>query len=96
MKRKAFWVFLAVGMTVVLTGEVNAQWLIPKVGFLGEFRKKSIVGSWEELVRFPSGVPISQQRAVMSFHDGGTVVSTGQGSVIFNQDPQKAQVESDG
>jgi hypothetical protein len=56
MKRNALWALLAVGVTVVSTGVVNAQWLLPKVGFLGEFKKKSIVGSWEELVRFPSGV----------------------------------------
>jgi hypothetical protein len=37
----------------ISTGVVNAQWIISKEGFLGEFRKKSIVGSWEELVRFP-------------------------------------------
>jgi hypothetical protein len=93
MKRNALWALLAVGMTVVSTGVVNAQWLLPKVGFLGEFKKKSIVGSWEELVRFPSGVPIPQQRAVMSFHDDGTVVSSGQGSVMLN--PPPGSVESD-
>jgi hypothetical protein len=32
----------------------------------------------------------------MSFHDDGTVVSSGQGSVIFSADPQKASVQSDG
>jgi hypothetical protein len=95
MKRNALWAFLAVGMTVVSTGVVNAQWLLPKVGFLGEFRKKSIVGSWEELVRFPLGIHFpTQQRAVMSFHDDGTVVSTGQGSVMLN--PPPGSVESDG
>jgi len=62
------------------TGVVNAQ---------------SIVGSWEELVRFPPGVPISQQIAVMSFHDDGTVLSNGQGAVLRNS-MKNAQVESDG
>ena len=97
MKKNALWALLAVGLTVVSTGGVvKAQLLLPKVGFLGEFRKKSIVGSWEELVRFPSDIPIPQQRAVMSFHDDGTVISTGQGSVMFNTDPTQATVESDG
>jgi hypothetical protein len=96
MKRNAFWGLLTVGMTVVLTGEVNAQWLSHRMGFLGEFRKKSIVGSREELVRFPPDVPILQQRAVTIFHEDGTTVSSGQGSVIFNSDLAKAQVESDG
>jgi hypothetical protein len=87
MKRNVYWALLAVGMTVVSTGVVNAQSIVTKEGFLGDLRKKSIVGSWEELVRFPSGVPIPPQRSVMSFHDGGTVISTGQGGVIFNTDP---------
>ena len=96
IKRKAFWALLTVGMTVVLAGEVDAQWLLPKMGLLGEFRKKSIVGSWEELVRFPSNVPNvpTQQRAVMSFHDGGTVVSSGQGGVTLNPPPGSAESDS--
>jgi hypothetical protein len=96
MKRKAFWALLAVGMTVVLTGVGNAQWVLPKVGLLGEFRKKSIVGSWEETVRFPANVPNvpPQQRAVMSFNDGGTVVGSSQGSVMLN--PPPGSVLSDG
>jgi hypothetical protein len=97
IKRKAFCALLAVAMTVVSSGVVNAQSIVSKEGFLGALRKKSIVGSWEELVRFPAGVLIpQQQRAVMSFHDDGTVISTGQGIVIFNTDPKKATVESDG
>jgi hypothetical protein len=40
---------------------LNAQWIVSKEGFLGEFRKKSIVGSWEELAMFPSEVLIPQQ-----------------------------------
>jgi hypothetical protein len=94
MKRNAFWGFLAVGMTVVLTGVVNAQWNVSKEGFLGEFRKKSIVGSWEELVTFPAGVPISQQEALSLFHDDGTFTSSGQGGVTLN--PPPGSVLSDG
>jgi hypothetical protein len=96
MKRKALRVFLTVGMTVLSAGVANAQWIFPKVGLLGEFRKKSIVGSWEELVRFPSDIPIPQQRSVVLFHEDGTTVSSGQGSVITNPDPTQAMVESDG
>jgi hypothetical protein len=80
-------------MTAVLVGELNAQWPLPKMGLLGELRRKSIVGSWEETVRFPSTVPVPQQRSVMSFHDGGTVVSSGQGIVTLN--PPPGSVESD-
>jgi hypothetical protein len=63
MNRKAFWALLAVGMTAVLIGEAIGQSLPLKVGFPWEFKKKSIVGSWEELVRFPSEIPIPQQRS---------------------------------
>jgi hypothetical protein len=34
MKRNALWALLAVGMTVVSTGVVNAQWLLPKMGLI--------------------------------------------------------------
>jgi hypothetical protein len=96
MKRKVLWALLTAGMTVVSAGVVNAQWNVSKEGFLGEFRKKSIVGSWEELVTFPSEVPFSQQEALSLFHDDGTFTSTGQGGVSFNTDPTKGSVLSDG
>jgi hypothetical protein len=96
MKRKAFWALLAVGMTAVLSGEAIGQSLPLKVGFPWEFKKKSIVGSWEELVRFPSAAPVSQQEALSLFHDDGTFTSTGQGGVSFNTDPTKGSVLSDG
>jgi hypothetical protein len=96
MNRKAFWALLAVGMTAVLSGEAIGQSLPLKVGFPWEFKKKSIVGSWEELVRFPSAAPVSQQEALSLFHDDGTFTSTGQGGVSFNTDPTKGSVLSDG
>jgi hypothetical protein len=95
-KRNAFWVLLAVGMAVVSAGIVNAQSIFSKEGFLGAFRTKSIVGSWEELVTFPSDVPFSQQEALSLFQDDGTFTSTGQGGVSFNTDPTKGSVLSDG
>src|SRR5271166_4403 len=52
MKRRPFWALLAVGMTAVSTGVVNAQLTVSSVGMLGEFGKKSIVGSWLETVTF--------------------------------------------
>jgi hypothetical protein len=93
LKRNTFWALLAVGMTAVLSGEAIGQSLLSKSGFLWEFKRKSIVGSWDELVRFPAAATIPQQRSVMSFHDDGTVVSTGQGSVGLN--PPPGSVESD-
>ena len=61
----------------------------------GVVSAQSIVGSWEELVRFPAGVPISQQVAVVIFHDDGTTLASGQGFVLGNS-MKNAQVESDG
>jgi hypothetical protein len=55
MKRKALWALLAVGMTVVLTGTVSAQSIFPNVGMLGEFKKKSLAGSWVETAEFLDG-----------------------------------------
>ena len=87
MKRNAFWALLAVGMTVVSTGVVNAQWLLPKVGLLGEFRKKSIVGSWVETVTFNNGRP--DLKSLVSFHAVGTMVSSDQGSVTLGPTPHQ-------
>jgi hypothetical protein len=81
MKRKVLWALLAAGMTVVLTGIVSAQ---------------SIVGSWEETVTFPAGVPISPQLSVVTFHDDGTILASGQGMVIAHPGGKNAQVETDG
>jgi hypothetical protein len=96
LKRNTFWALLAVGMTAVLSGEAIGQSLLSKSGFLGEFKRKSIVGSWEEVVRFPADAPIPPQRSVTTFHDDGTIIASGQGFVIYNTDLTKAMVESDG
>ena len=96
LKSNIFWALLAIGMIAALSGEAIGQALPSKAGFLGEFKKKSIVGSWQELVRFPSDAPLSQQRSVTTFHDDGTIIASGQGFVIYNADLTKAMVESDG
>jgi hypothetical protein len=81
MKRKVLWALLAAGMAVVSTGVVSAQ---------------SIVGSWEETVKFPAGVPISPQLSVVTFHNDGTILASGQGMVIAHPGGKNAQVETDG
>jgi hypothetical protein len=96
MKRKAFWAMLAVGMTVVLTGVTNAQSIPPRVGMLGEFKKKSLVGSWEETVTFPPGIPMPPQKAMVSFHDDGTEAASGQGGVMLNPPPGSVNSDSFG
>jgi hypothetical protein len=87
MKRKAFWALLAVGMTVVSTGVVSAQSTLPRVGMLGEFKKKSLVGSWLETVTFENGRP--DLKSLVSFHADGTVMASDQGSVILPPNPQE-------
>jgi hypothetical protein len=54
IKRKAFWALLTAGMVVVSTGIVSAQSTaaLPKVGLLGVFAQKSLVGSWQETFTF--------------------------------------------
>ena len=72
MKRKAFWVLPAAGMTVVSTGVVNAQstTTLPRVGMLGDFKKKSLVGSWVEPVNFLDGDQKGRVlKALVSFDD---------------------------
>jgi hypothetical protein len=105
MKRKAFWVLLAAGMTVVSSGVVNAQstMAFPRVGMLGEFKQKSLVGSWVETVNFLDGDQKGRVlKSLVSFHDDGTEMSSGQGSVMFDpppkhpKAPQTGTVTSDG
>ena len=62
---------------------------------LGEFKKKSLVGSWLETVNFLDGVMKGRVlKSLVSFHDDGTVVSSDQGGVTT--DPPPATVTSDG
>jgi hypothetical protein len=62
---------------------------------LGEFKRKSLVGSWLETVNFLDGVMKGRVlKSLVSFHDDGTVMSSDQGSVTT--DPTTAAVTSDG
>ena len=65
---------------------------VPRVGMLGEFKKKSLVGSWLETVTFPPETGRPKLKSLVRFHDDGTVVSSDQGSVTL--DPPS--VSSDG
>jgi hypothetical protein len=98
MKKKFFWALLALGTTFLSTGVVSAQstTALPTVGLLGEFKKKSLVGSWLETVTFTpdqNGV-VRVLKGVVSFHDDGTEMSSGQGGVTT--DPPPTTVTSDG
>ena len=88
MKRNALWALLAVGMTVVSTGVVNAQsiTILPRIGLLGEFTKKTLVGSWVETVKFKDGSR-PDLTSLVSFHADGTMMSSDQGSVTLGPTP---------
>jgi hypothetical protein len=117
MKRKAaFCGFLAVGMTVVATCDLSAQAIdrgmmtkisessaiLPWVGMLGEFKKKSLVGSWTEIVTFVGAQAGRVSTGIGSYHEDGTELGTGIGAVVFDappknpKDPQTGTVTSDG
>jgi hypothetical protein len=70
MKRKAFRVLLAAGITVVSTGLVRAQ-------------SDSLAGIWEETATF---LDISRPdvRALIVYNKDGTLVATEGGSVVFD------------
>ena len=91
IKRKAFWALLAAGMTVVSTGIVSAQstTILPRVGMLWEFKKKSLVGSWLETVTFPpdENGDVRVLKSLVSFHADGTMMASDQGSVTLGPNP---------
>ena len=85
MKRKALRVLLAAGMAVVSTGIVSAQsiTILPRIGLLGEFTKKSLVGSWVETVKFKDGSR-PDLKSLVSFHADGTSFASDQGTVTLD------------
>lgn len=97
------WASLAVGITVVLTGVVSAQSITPSSGLLGEFKKKSLVGSWVETFTFADGPRQGQVgTALVNYNRDGTLIGPQGGSVAFDSppqhqgDPQTGSVTSDG
>jgi len=59
---------------------------LSRVGMLGEFKKKSLVGSWLETVTFPpdENGDVRVLKSLVSFHDDGTMLASDQGSVTLN------------
>jgi hypothetical protein len=94
IRKKVFWALLAVGTTIITTGVVNAQSTVSSVGLLGEFQKKSIVGSWVETVRFRTDPGRPDIQSLVHFNADGTVGSSDQGGV--QTDPPPTTVTSDG
>jgi hypothetical protein len=97
LPRKALSVLLAAGMTVVSSGVVNAQSTASKIGMLGELKQKSLVGSWDETFTFVGG-PMDGRVGVSltNYNADGTLIGPQGGSVMFDPDPAKASITSDG
>jgi hypothetical protein len=86
---------LAVPAPVLLAEDSNHDQAFSRVGMLGEFKRKSLVGSWLETVIFLDGFMKGRVlKSLVIFHDDGTVMSSDQGSV--QTDPPPATVTSDG
>ena len=85
MKRKVLWALLAVGMTVVLNGVINAQSIFRRVGMFGEFKQKSLVGSWEETFTFLDGPRKGEMgTALINYNNNGSMVGFEAGSITFD------------
>jgi hypothetical protein len=92
MKKKVFCALLAVGTTFLSTGVVSAQSTtgLSGVGLLGEFKKKSLIGTWEETFTFIDGPQKGRVSvALVSYHDDGTLGGSEPGDVAFDPPPQK-------
>jgi hypothetical protein len=54
---------------------------------LGEFKKKSLVGSWLETVTFSPETGRPPLKSLVIFHDDGTTLASDQGSVTLGPNP---------
>jgi hypothetical protein len=96
MNRKAFWALVTAGMTVISTVVVSAQSIVPSFGMLGEFRTKSLIGSWQETFTFVGGPQDGRiGKGLGNYNDDGTLIGSEGGTITFDPDPQKASVSSD-
>jgi hypothetical protein len=96
MIRKAFLIMLTAGMAVASSGVVTAQSILPRVGMLGEFKKKSLVGSWTETITFVGGPQDGRiGTGLGNYNDDGTLIGSEGGTITFDPDPKKASVTSD-
>jgi hypothetical protein len=97
MKRKALRALLAFGIAVVSTGILSAQSTVPRVGMLGEFKKKSLVGSWVETFTFVGGPRDGfVGTALVNYNSDGTLIGPQGGPITFDPDPAKASITSEG
>ena len=97
MKRKVLRALLAAGMAVILTGTVSAQSTVATVGLLGEFQRKSLVGSWVEKFTFLDGPRKGEVgTALVNYNSDGTLIGPQGGPITFDRNPAKASITSEG
>jgi hypothetical protein len=87
---------LAVTAPVLLAEDNNHDQALRRVGILGEFKKKSLVGSWVENFTFVGGPRDGfVGTGLVTYNEDGTLIGPEGGSITFDPDPAKASVTSD-
>ena len=88
---------LAVAAPVLLAEDSNGDHDNSRVGMLGEFKKKSLVGSWVETFTFVGGPRDGfVGTALVNYNSDGTLIGPQGGPITFDPDPAKASITSEG
>jgi hypothetical protein len=78
-------------------GSPESTATVPRVGMLGEFKKKSLVGSWVETFTFVGGPRDGfVGTALVNYNSDGTLIGPQGGPITFDPDPAKASITSEG
>jgi hypothetical protein len=85
---------LLVTAPVLLAEDGDHDQALPRVGMLGEFKKKSLVGSWVETFTFVGGPRVGT--GLVNYNSDGTLIGPQGGPITFDPDPAKASIISEG
>jgi hypothetical protein len=97
MNRKVSWALLVAVITLVSSAVVSAQSTASRIGLLGEFKQKSLVGSWDETFTFVGGPRDGfTGTSLTNYNADGTLVGAQAGNIMFDPDPTIASITSDG
>src|SRR5258708_12861086 len=87
---------VAVAAPMLLAEDSNGDHDNSRVGMLGEFKKKSLVGSWVETFTFVGGPRDGfVGTALVNYNSDGTLIGPQGGPITFDPDPAKASITSD-
>jgi len=88
---------LAVPAPVLFAEDSNHDQALPRVGMLGEFKRKSLVGSWVETFMFVGGPRDGfVGTTLINYNSDGTLIGPQGGPITFDPDPAKASITSEG